>query len=463
VALLKLPFYQLYPAHYPVILPIISIIVKYIISNLYSWFFLDFCGKILILNSKTLGDIASTNYTTFHVGRLDMVPLVTIFLDGLRPESLKYMPFLASLPYQNRMKTLLGYSVACHASMYTGVFPDRHLLWFIWKYAPDTSPHRWLQFLPFPILFNHLPAKYFLTKTARLFSRPSGFFGLPYIVHLPVKYWKFIDVAEKKFWLQPNYLDTYPSMFDLLRENNVDFDVVGMICGAAKTADAVANYQFSVLKPWTYLFFGDVDGLSHRFTQDSPETTSELKRFDQIIERIVTRLQKESNDLVIIAFSDHGHIEIERKVDVYRHFKEYGDNLNHYLHIIDANYLRIWFSTHHQEKHIREILSNLPGGYILEQHHLRKYHVLMPDNRYGDLIYYLDAPLIFSKTIWGWSRSINSMHGYSPDHERMDGFIASNRPFDMSKPCQLVDILPSHLSAMNISIPQGLDGRVIWT
>ena len=392
-----------------------------------------------------------------------MVPLVTIFLDGLKPVSLKHMPYLASLPYKGRMKTLLGYSIACHASMYTGVYPDQHLLWFIWQQAPKTSPHRWLRLFPFPILLNNLPSKYFLTKTARLFHHPRGFFGLPFIVHLPIKFWSQIDVAEKKFWIEPDYLAPFPTLFDVLRKENMDFDIAGMVWGESNTADAVNEYPFRNLKPWTYLFFGDVDGLSHRFTQDSEHTISELQRFDRIIERIVTDLKKKHNDLSILAFSDHGHINVTQRVDVYKHFKQHGDNLNRYLHIIDANFLRMWFKNSQQEKRIHNILQNLKGGYILDNPTKQKYHLLMPDNRYGDLIYYLDAPMVFSKTIWGWNRSIVSMHGYLPDHDGMDGFIASNLPFDTTHPCELVDILPTHLSALGLPIPENLDGKVIWT
>jgi hypothetical protein len=397
------------------------------------------------------------------IPRESMIPNVTIFLDGLKPESLKHMPFLGSLPYQGRIKTLLGYSIACHASMYTGVFPDRHLLWFVWRDAPSTSPHRWLRFFPISVLLNHMPGKYFLTKTTRLFYHPRGLFGLPYIVHLPMKFWHRLDVAEKKFWSDPEYLDDCPSLFDHLRKAGVDFEIAGMIRGPARTSDVVDSYQLGDLKPWTYLFIGDVDGLSHKFTQDSPEVISELKRFDQIIERKVAELKRKSSDLRILAFSDHGHINVERKVDIYDHFRQQGDDLNRYFHIIDANFLRLWFKNASQERDCRDVLAKLEGGFVLGEEHLKRYHVTMPDNRYGDLIFYMDVPAMFSKTIWGWSRTVQSMHGYAPDHAGMDGFIASNLPFDTAIPKELVDILPSLLSALDLPIPNDLDGKAIWT
>lgn len=389
--------------------------------------------------------------------------LITIFLDGLKPESLQHMPFLASLPFQGRMKTLLGYSVACHASMYTGLYPNRHHLWFIWQHKPQTSPHRWLRYFPFPILLNHLPAKYFLTKTARLFYHPTALFGIPYIVHLPVKYWKMVDIAEKKFWNEPNYLDTAPTLFDYLRKHQVESEIVGLAHGSSSAADLVEHHQFGDLKPWTYLFIGDVDGLSHHHTQESPYVISELKRFDHILETVVSKLRAKSQELRILAYSDHGHLHVTKKIDPYEHFKQQGDNLNRYFHIIDANFLRMWFQKSERENRARKVLSHLEGGWILNDDELHKYHVQMPDKRFGELVFYLDAPAVFSKTIWGWSRSIQSMHGYLPDHDGMDGFIASTHSFDTSHPYQLVDILPSTMSALGIPVPENLDGKEIWT
>ena len=361
------------------------------------------------------------------------------------------------------MKTLLGYSVACHASMYTGLYPDRHHLWFIWQHKPQTSPHRWLRYFPLPVILNHLPAKYFLTKTARLFYHPTALFGIPYIVHLPVKYWKMVDIAEKKFWNEPNYLETAPTLFDYLRNYQVESEIVGLAHGSSSAADIVEHHHFEDLKPWTYLFIGDVDGLSHHYTQESPYVISKLKRFDHILEQAVSKLKAKSQELRILAYSDHGHLHVTQKINPYEHFRQQGDNLNRYFHIIDANFLRMWFKNSEQENRARNILTHLEGGWILSDDELHKNHVQMPDKRFGGLIYYLDAPAVFSKTIWGWSRSIQSMHGYLPDHYGMDGFIASTHPFNTAKPCQLVDILPSSLSALGLPIPENLDGKEIWT
>ena len=62
-----------------------------------------------------------------------MKPLLTVFVDGLRPESVEHMPFVREFCDRARIRTDLGYSVTCDSTMYCGVRPNRHLKWFIWQ------------------------------------------------------------------------------------------------------------------------------------------------------------------------------------------------------------------------------------------------------------------------------------------------------------------------------------------
>ncbi len=58
-------------------------------------------------------------------------PVLSIFADGVRFDSLQFMPFLNSLN-KAPLETVLGYSITCHPSMYTGVYPDKHKIVFHW-------------------------------------------------------------------------------------------------------------------------------------------------------------------------------------------------------------------------------------------------------------------------------------------------------------------------------------------
>ncbi len=136
--------------------------------------------------------------------------------------------------------------------------------------------------------------------------------------------------------------------------------------------------------------------------------------------------------------------------------------MNRFINLIESNYARFWFRNDKERSTVERILSTLQEGFILTDEHLRRYRIEMPDNRYGDLIFYLDAPYLFTKTIWGFSRGQKSMHGYLPDYPDSDGIFLSQRPLVEGTHVELVDVLPTLLNSLELPIPDYVDGRVLW-
>jgi predicted AlkP superfamily pyrophosphatase or phosphodiesterase len=392
-----------------------------------------------------------------------MKPVLTFFLDALKPESLRHMPFLNSFRYQRRMRTELGYSVTCHPSMYSGVHPDKHLQWFVWKYDPKTSPFNWARVFRYLGFLDNLPSRYFLHKYTRMFREENtAWFGVPLLVNEPLKYWPYFNVVEDRSWDAPGYLKEYPAIFDILRQHNVDFKVVGMTKGGGGEFVQIAQHEFREIHPWTYFFLGSIDSYSHRFGQNAPETIERMRRLDQLVEAKYKEYNQRISDFDVFVFSDHGHILVERQVDIHRHFRQHGYNLHRFINLIEANYARFWFRTDRERASVEQVLSTLEDGFILTAEHLRRYHLEMPDHRYGDLIFYLDRPAVFSKTIWGFSRKQKSMHGYLPEHSGSDGLFLSQRPLVRGTHVELVDVLPTLLDSLDLSVPNYVDGRVLW-
>lgn len=392
-----------------------------------------------------------------------MKPVLSIFFDGLKPESLVHMPFLASLPYQRRLETILGYSVTCHASMYTGVYPDKHKLWFLWQHGPQTSPFRWLARLPLLNRLDMIPTWIVAHRLTARRSHLTAYWGIPRLYNLPMRYWPNIDVSEKRYWDEDNYLPGNPTIFELLRSHAIPYEVVGMERGVAETSKLVAEHTFGQIQPWTYLFIGDVDAMTHHFTQQAPEVIERLKVFDQTIERIYKEIQRKVGDVDVFVWSDHGHVALNEKIDLYALFRQAGDNLNRYMHMVDINFARFWFRSAEERRRVEKVLARIQNGFIMSPEDMQRWHVQMPDTRYGELIYYLDAGSAFSRTIFGFGLRQKSIHGYLPSHLGCDGIFSSNRPIaDDVEKVRLVDILPSLLSMYNLPIPPHVDGRVIW-
>ncbi len=392
-----------------------------------------------------------------------MRPVLTFFFDALKPESLQYMPFLNSLGQKRRLKTELGYSVTCHPSMYSGVHPDKHLQWFVWKYAPSTSPFGWARMFKYLGLLDNLGSRYFLHKYTRQFRpKNSSWFGVPLLVNQPLRYWPYFDVVEDRSWEAPGYLKDYPTIFDVLRQHEVGFEVVGMSNSGGDEFAQIGPHEFKDVCPWTYFFLGSVDSYSHHYGQGSPETIDRMRRLDELVRTKYEQYQQRVSDFDIVVFSDHGHIPVEKRVDIQAHFRRNGHNLYQFLNLVEANYARVWCRTDKERAMIERILANLEGGFILTPEQMQQYHVNMPDNRYGDIVYYLDTPAIFSKTIWGFGRTQKSMHGYLPDYAESDGIFITDRALVEGTHVELVDVLPTILSSLGLPVPAYVDGRPLW-
>jgi hypothetical protein len=130
-----------------------------------------------------------------------MKPVLTFFFDALKPESLEYMPFLNSFAYKKRMRAELGHSVTCHPSMYSGVHPNKHLQWFVWKYDPVSTPFKWARVFKYLGLFDNVGSRYFLHKYTRMLIDREGqdlaVLGVNYCVE-PAQY----TSSCVKAWLQ---------------------------------------------------------------------------------------------------------------------------------------------------------------------------------------------------------------------------------------------------------------------
>jgi hypothetical protein len=367
------------------------------------------------------------------------------------------MPFLRSLASVRRVRTELGYSITCHASMYTGVRPDRHLLWFVWQRGPTTSPFRWLRPLLWLDPIDNLPMHVAATKVARRFARTSSWFGVPYVVHLPWRHLPELDVSERRLWNQPGYLDTAPTVFDLLRRAGLAFTIVGMTRGSsAGLAGIEAAADPDPSTPMTYLFAGDVDHVSHAHGQDSPEAVAILRDLDRSIERKFASLQRRSPEASLLVWSDHGHHRVQG-LDPLPLLAAAGIDLKRHLHVIDTNFIRFWIPDLAERQLAVERLSGLGVGHVMTTEELRAYRCEMPDNRYGDVIFYVDLPHGLTRTIWGFGRRMVSAHGYLPDYPASDGVVISNRPL-ADRELILADVAPSLLELLGVDAPSGLDG-----
>lgn len=400
-----------------------------------------------------------------------MKPLFMVFIDGLKADSIEHMPFVNSFETKKRMRTELGYSPTCYASMWSGVYPNKHHIWLSWMYSPETSPYKWLRKFKIDRLPHNLLTRYALFKISdRLAGGILPWQGPMPLQwwYVPVSRWHLLDISVKRSWFQLNFLGNYPTVFDILTANGIQYEIVGTErIKPDKSWQTMEQYDFSEIKPWVCFFIGDIDIQSHYHTQYADVVIARLREIDKVLKEKYELLKSRVGDFHFVLFSDHGHVEIKNYLDLKPIFKSHGDRLDNYIFFVDANFARFRFRNEDEERRVRKILSELGDiGFVLTDELLKKFHLNMPDNRYADLVYYVDAPYHLTAGLTlGWKElksPFKSAHGYSPDLPDSDAVFISNKKVRDSSHLELVDIMPSILDIFGIEIPAHVDGKVIW-
>lgn len=375
------------------------------------------------------------------------------------------MPFLQDMPRQ-RIHTELGYSITCHPSMYTGVPPSVHKSWFVWQRNPRTSPFRWLRRTGLDRLPDSPWVKYPLYRLTHLWARNPAFFSVPFPAFTPLRQWAEFDVTEKRFWDMDGFNPDAKTIFERFRAADVGMNVVGMDKQAGRSGERLLGME-PAFDEFTYLFFGDVDGVSHARGQDSAEGRAVLERVDAAVAKWHDAARDEGRDPLFLLWSDHGHSEITKKIDPYKVFREHGHRLERITHQVDANYIRFWFRSNEERRIAESMLPHLGEGFVVDEQAAARYDIQMPDDRFGQLIYCIDPPQAYDKgeikVLWKRLRNRDvSTHGYRPDLPAADGVLVSNRPVRDGPKVRLQDIAVSLLDHFGLEPEPAATGRPLW-
>ncbi len=382
--------------------------------------------------------------------------VLLFFMDGVKYDMMKkYMPYLSSLNSKPLLSDF-GYSCACHATMYTSRYIEEHGTWFIWKRG-DNSPYKWINYIPFLKYINFLPLKLVIGKATRKLSKNSSYSGVPCLVNLPLKYWPLFETCDTKIWNDPEWKKEIPNLFTILRENKVKHHVIALHKNT-KADDAFIeekNVDYQNDK-FVYYFIGYTDNIMHQYGENAKESQEYFNKVDKFIEDTVKKAQKYQDDITVIAYSDHGHIDIKSPlININDYFKKEKSNVNKFIHLIESNYARFWFRNEKEKDLVIKVLKKMEKdnlGFIIDENYKNKYHLNVNPKEHGEIIFYLAAPHEFTNTIWGFGHSVKSGHGYEPTLKKHYGIFCSNKKLaDNRDFAYLVDVLPSVLEQLKIS------------
>lgn len=381
--------------------------------------------------------------------------VLLFFMDGVKYDMMKqYMPFLASLNTKPLVSDF-GYSCACHATMYTSRYIEEHKTWFIWKRG-DNSPYRWINYVPGLKYLNFLPLKLVLGKITRKLSHNTSYSGISCLVNLPLKYWPLFEPCDDVMWNDPRWKSELPNLFTIMNEKKVKNSVIAL--NRRTKADDVFKEECQVdyqNDEFVYFFIGYTDNIMHTYGENGKEAQEYLRKVDSFIQHTYEKAKLYHDDVTVIAYSDHGHIDLEKPyIDINTYFNSEGLKVNNYIHLIESNYARFWFRNEQERKKVTHVIDKMVNqglGFVLDNEYKKKYHLRVEPKEHGELIFYLAAPHEFTKTIWGFGHSVKSGHGFEPTLPKHYGIFCSNKFLANDRDfAYLTDVLPTVMVQMGI-------------
>jgi Type I phosphodiesterase / nucleotide pyrophosphatase len=388
--------------------------------------------------------------------------MMVAFIDGLAYSRLDedVMPFVASLP-RVRVRSQAGFSTTCWGNLWTGVHPDRHNHWFQIVRAPARSPFGPAAWVP-DLVYRALPPLGLMAwqRLLSLRRRNRSVFGYPFMHFVQPRFWREFDVVEDRTFGDEGFYRPVKYLFEYLHEAGVTTQLLGVHRELRRMQHGIETLKVQLAgdpdlqtPDLVFLLFGDIDYLSHYTGPDSPQTRARLRLIDDSIRDI---FQKSGPDRELIVLSDHGHLNIHSKIDIYTYVPE----LLQRVHQVEDMYVRVWTAGADDAAVVTQQLRRVPGLRLLTEADLRQYRLPVDPERNGHIVGVLDHHVSFLKTSWTRFNRFISDHGYLPDHPDLDAFFAGTFvPDQPGQAAELVDFLPTLFNAMGISSPSCCEGR----
>jgi len=362
--------------------------------------------------------------------------IVFLYLDALPYEKIfTKMPSLSNFCTKGTFRILssvLGYSFAIHSTMLSGTYPDENNLWLPYYFSPDTSPFKFLDYVP-NLLTNFLDKSWVPRCGIRELSRLIHIHGGKITIagNIPLSILSYFD-------FYPCYYFNESPFFQELRRSLLERGTELLYLGPPKQRSNLYSTFLNRLKEefrdkernikTIFLLYDDkLDGYSHTYGPDSEEASAYLvyldKTFDEIYKILKTELGDRSR---VIIFSDHGHATVRQTVDVLSYLSKKGLRLGKdFLCFIDATLALFWVEDEKMLKRLMDSLNQLKVGKIINGDLRRKYRIDFRHRLYGDIFYVLPPGYIFFPNFWG-KIPMKGAHGYEPESPCQKAFFATN-------------------------------------
>ncbi len=354
-------------------------------------------------------------------------PRVMVLVDALGWEYVRDSKFLSDIcPYRTGLRTVLGFSSGAIPSILTGMLPERNGHWNLFYYDPDHSPFRWirrLRFLPKRVLDNRLTRKVIKETGRRLMH-----LGATFECYVPVSLLPFFNFSEGENIYRPGGLAKTPSIFDHLQARGIKFRAYSYhdlsdaeIFRRAEQDLQSGEYEF------LFVYLAEMDAFLHAHCQQSQAVEEKRAWYETQLRKLHAAAKAVFPDVLFAVFSDHGMTPVSNHYDLVGEIERLGFRMpGDYLAVYDSTMARFWFFRPEARAAIADVLGRMPCGRILDKAELRSLGLDFPDQRYGELIFLMNAGTLIAGNNFNGQWLPAGMHGYHPDDRWSDAAFLSN-------------------------------------
>ncbi|MBN1825955.1 MAG: alkaline phosphatase family protein [Candidatus Eisenbacteria bacterium] len=356
--------------------------------------------------------------------------VIAVLIDAFGWRVLQEHPFLPELEERRPLRTVLGFSSAAIPSLLSGLRPEEHGRWFLFRHNPTESPFGFARLLaPF-----ERPGRFgarVRTAYKHAFRHTTDVTGYYNLYRVPLRLLPRFDLPETRPPFGPGGLDRPEGIFDRLSAARVPFRSWYWSTPEERSFRELVGEIRRGETPFLFLYAAGLDGLMHEVGTGAETVRARIGWYEERIREALREAERihGAERTTLAVFSDHGMVDHTRVSDLMERvrrlpFREGRD----YLPFYDSTFARFWFHHDGAERAIRELLDGEEGGRLLTDIEMRELGVLFPGREYGEAIFLSDPGTVIAPSFMG-EKPARAMHGYHPDDPGSDAMFLANRPF----------------------------------
>ncbi|MBX7187492.1 MAG: alkaline phosphatase family protein [Vicinamibacteria bacterium] len=351
---------------------------------------------------------------------------LAVFIDALGAEVAERHGFLEGhLETRARVDTVLGYSCTCVPTILTGRLPEEHGHFSFFRFDPERSPFRgleWLRFMPKAVT-SRARVRNAISKVVGSYLGFNGYFNL---YNVPFERLPYLDYTERKDLYEPGgIIEGQETLFDHMRSERISFALADWRANEASNVEALGRAIRSREVDFAYLYLARLDGIMHAAGPEDDAASAHIRGYEQTILRMVDLAHKNYDQVRLHVFSDHGMTPIRETVDIRSRIDALGLTFGRdYGAVYDSTMARFWYLREGVQGRIEDALRHCAQGRWFEAQQQKLAGCHFEDARYGEGMFLLNPGVLLCPSDMG-ERPIAGMHGYHPADADSTAFFGS--------------------------------------